>query len=126
MSITPEHAKAHASVPAVTCCRFAAGTVIGPQHLEDPTIVPELEKSGLLQIPGDCLTIGEVLGATLQETVDGFIPLTSHRLQASPDRTTNRFDTQASCVQSSPVCSGTSPLHAEWEPCIHRRWAGHL
>jgi D-proline reductase (dithiol) PrdA len=111
MSITPEHAKAHASAPAVTCCRFAAGTIVGPQHLEDPTILPELEKSGLLQIPGDCLTIGEVLGATLQESVDGFTPLMSHILQVSPDR---------------PVCSGTSPqTHAHelhTEKCLRKHF----
>jgi D-proline reductase (dithiol) PrdA len=103
MSITPEHAQAHARAPAVTCCRFAAGTIIGPQHLEDPTIVPELENTGLLQIPEYCLTIGEVLGAVLQETVDGLTPLTPDILQASPDRNPNRFDTQVSCMQSSPV-----------------------
>jgi D-proline reductase (dithiol) PrdA len=84
MSIRPEDAKAHAHAPAVTCCRFEAGTVIGPEHLEDPTVLPDLEQSGFLQIPDDCFTIGEALGAVLRETVDGFTPLTSALLRQPP------------------------------------------
>jgi D-proline reductase (dithiol) PrdA len=81
MSIRPEDAKAHAHAPAVTCCRFEAGTVVGPEQLEDPTVLPELEQSGFLHIPDDCLTIGEALGTVLRETVDGFTPLTPSRLR---------------------------------------------
>lgn len=76
MSITLEKAKAHMNEPAVTCCRFAAGTVIGPSNLEDPSIVFELKNSGLLKIQDDCLKIGEVLGSILKRTVDGLTPLT--------------------------------------------------
>ncbi len=76
MSITPEKAIVHANDYAVTCCRFGAGTVIGPENLEDPNILPELVKSGLLKIPTNCLKIGEVLGRKLKETVDGLTPLT--------------------------------------------------
>ncbi len=65
MAIRPEHATAHATAPAVTCCRCPAGTVIGPANLEDPLLLPELEQSGVLKIPPECLRIGEVLGATL-------------------------------------------------------------
>ncbi len=40
MSINAETAKKHANDPAVTCCRFEAGTVISPENLEDPAILP--------------------------------------------------------------------------------------
>ncbi|RKD33798.1 D-proline reductase (dithiol) proprotein PrdA [Thermohalobacter berrensis] len=80
MSITEETAKQHANDYAVTCCRFEAGTVIDPSTLEDPNIFPDLEDSGLLEIPENCLKIGEVLGAKLKETVDALTPLTSDLL----------------------------------------------
>jgi D-proline reductase (dithiol) PrdA len=64
----------------VTCCRFEAGTVIGPDQLEDPTLFPDFERVGFLHIPENCLSIGQVLGATLTETVDGFTPLTPERV----------------------------------------------
>ena len=77
MSITLETAKEHANDVAVTCCRFEAGTVITPENLEDPEILPDLEDSGLLEIPENVLTIGQVLGAALTETVDSLTPLTA-------------------------------------------------
>ncbi|SKC37477.1 D-proline reductase (dithiol) proprotein PrdA [Maledivibacter halophilus] len=80
MSITLETAQEHANDKAVTCCRFEAGTVIEPSNLEDPNIIPDLEASGLLEISEECLTIGEVLGAKLKETVDALTPLTSNLL----------------------------------------------
>jgi len=80
MSITLETAQEHANDIAVTCCRFEAGTIIDPSNLEDPNIIPDLEASGLLEIPDDCLKIGEVLGATLKETVDALTPLTANLL----------------------------------------------
>jgi len=76
MSITAETAKEHANDLAVTCCRFEAGTVIDPTNLEDPVIFPDLEDSGLLEIPANALKIGEVLGAVLKVTVDALTPLT--------------------------------------------------
>lgn len=77
MSITHETAKEHAKDPAVSCCRFEAGTVIGPSNLEDPAIFSDLTDSGLLTIPANCLTIDQVLGATLTKTVDALTPLTA-------------------------------------------------
>ncbi len=76
MSITNETAKQHANDNAITCCRFEAGTVIDPSNLEDPNLIPDLEDSGLLEIPGNCLKIGEVLGARLIQTVDALTALT--------------------------------------------------
>lgn len=77
MSITAETAKAHAKDPAVSCCRFEAGTVIDVANLEDPAIFADLEDSGLLEITGSTLTIEEVLGAKLTKTVDALTPLTA-------------------------------------------------
>ncbi len=77
MSISAETAKAHANDPAVSCCRFEAGTVIEVSNLEDPAIFPDLVDSGLLTIPENGLTIGEVLGAKLTKTIDALTPLTA-------------------------------------------------
>ena len=75
MSITAETAKAHAHDPAVLCCRAEAGITIEPANLEDPAIFDDLVDSGLLNLDG-CLTIEEVLGATLTKTCDSLAPLT--------------------------------------------------
>lgn len=80
MSITKETAMEHINDYAVTCCRFQAGTVIDPSNLEDPNIIPDLEVSGLLEIPENCLKIGEVLGAKLKKTIDSLTPLTEEFL----------------------------------------------
>lgn len=77
MSITLETAKAHAKDPAVTCCRFEAGTVIEVSNLEDPAIFADLQDSGLLNISADCLTIEQVLGAKLTKTLDALTPITA-------------------------------------------------
>jgi D-proline reductase (dithiol) PrdA len=84
---------AHSNAPAVTCCRCEAGTVIGPAHLEDPTLFPDFERVGFLHIPAQCLTIGQVLGATLQDTVDGFTPLTPEKVVREQATTTGRGET---------------------------------
>ncbi|KPU27041.1 proline reductase [Caloranaerobacter sp. TR13] len=81
MSITPETAKQHENDYAVTCCRFEAGTIIEPSTLEDPNILPDLQDSGLLEIPKNCLKIGEVLGAKLIKTIDALTPLTPDLLE---------------------------------------------
>lgn len=76
MAITPEAAEMYKNDYAVVCCRTEVGTVITPDHLEDPTIFPDLEDSGLLSIPDNCLKIGEVLGAKLIKTIDSLTPIT--------------------------------------------------
>ena len=75
MSITAETAKAHAKDPAVLCCRAEAGITIEAANLEDPAIFDELVDAGLLNLDG-CLTIEQVLGATLTKTSDSLSPLT--------------------------------------------------
>lgn len=81
MSITLETAKAHAKDPAVSCCRFEAGTVIEVSNLEDPAIFADLEDSGLLNIEANCVTIEQALGAKLIKTVDALTPLTMDVLE---------------------------------------------
>ncbi len=80
MAITPETAREHANDLAVVCCRTEAGTIIEASNLEDPAIFPDLEDSGLLQIPKNCLKIGEVLGTKLIKTIDSLTPLTPELL----------------------------------------------
>lgn len=81
MSITAETAKQHAKDPAVLCCRIEGNSVLGPDNLEDPAIFPDLEDSGLLEIPENVLTIEEVLGATIKEATDALVPLTRELLE---------------------------------------------
>ncbi|MBC2576043.1 D-proline reductase (dithiol) proprotein PrdA [Peptostreptococcus canis] len=81
MSITNETAKAHANDPAVCCCRFEAGTVVEAANLEDPAIFPDLIDSGLLELPENVLTIGQVLGAKLTQTLDALTPMTTDNVE---------------------------------------------
>ncbi|KDR93861.1 D-proline reductase (dithiol) PrdA [Peptoclostridium litorale DSM 5388] len=103
MSITAETAQAHANDPAVTCCRFEAGTVIEPSNLEDPNILPDLEDSGLLEIPSNGLKIGEVLGAKLKVTVDALTPLTADVLDGVKEIKSEEAAPVAEEVSAEPV-----------------------
>ena len=84
MSITAETAKAHANDPAVLCCRAEEVITIEPANLEDPAIFDELVDSGLLSLDG-CLTIAQVLGATLTKTSDSLSPLTPDNVSGFKD-----------------------------------------
>lgn len=84
MSITAETAKQHANDPAVLCCRAEEGITIEPANLEDPAIFDELVDSGLLTLDG-CLTISQVLGATLTKTSDSLCPLTPDNVSGYKD-----------------------------------------
>ncbi|ABR46890.1 D-proline reductase (dithiol) [Alkaliphilus metalliredigens QYMF] len=81
MAITVETAKEHMNDLAIVCCRTQAGTIIEASHLEDPAIFADLEDSGLITIPDNCLKIGEVLGAKLVKTIDSLVPLTPDLLE---------------------------------------------
>lgn len=98
MSITAETAQAHANDFAVTCCRFEAGTIIDPSNLEDPNIFPDLEDSGLLELPSTTLKIGEVLGAKLKQTVDALTPLTAEVLEGI-----TKMESQEAPVEEAPA-----------------------
>lgn len=76
LAITKEQAMEHRDSYAITCCRFEEGTIISSSNIEDPNLIPDLEDSGLIEIPENCLKIGEVLGGTLKKTVDALTPLT--------------------------------------------------
>lgn len=75
MSLSPEMAQDYADQPAVLCCRTEQGTIISPDHLEDPVIFEDLIDSGLLELTDDTLTIEQVLGARLLETAEALCPL---------------------------------------------------
>jgi len=81
MSISAEQAEKLKNGVAVVCCRTEAGTMITPEHLEDPTIFPDLEDSGLLSIPDNCAKIGQVIGAKVIKTIDSLTPLTPDILE---------------------------------------------
>lgn len=81
MSITAETAKEHAKDPAVLCCRAEEGTKLTAANLEDPAIFDDLVESGLLNLE-HCLTIGQVLGATLIRTCDSLTPITSDAIDS--------------------------------------------
>ena len=83
MAININTAKEHLHDPAVACCRFEAGMVITPEQLEDPAIFSDLEESGLLTIPDNCLTIEQVLGVKLTKTIDALMPITPEHVDSS-------------------------------------------
>lgn len=76
MSISKEEAKKYAYKKAVTCCKIEEGKVIQASDLEDPTVLPALESSGLLNMPENNLKIGQVIGAKLLESIGSLTPLT--------------------------------------------------
>ncbi|MFX3616540.1 MAG: D-proline reductase (dithiol) proprotein PrdA [Sporolactobacillus sp.] len=76
MSITLETANQHKDDPAVLCCLTHKDTVLSPENLEDPAIIPDLEESGLLDIPEGSLMIGQVLGCMLIKEADAMTALT--------------------------------------------------
>lgn len=103
MSITKETAMQHKEDPAVTCCRFEAGQVVEPSTLEDPAIFADLEDTGLLEITDATLTIGQVLGAKLKETVDSLTPLTADMLEELPESEAEEAHVAAEAEGAAPA-----------------------
>lgn len=103
MSITLETAQAHANDPAVCCCRFEAGTIIAPENLEDPAIFADLEDSGLLTIPENGLTIGQVLGAKLKETLDALSPMTTENVEGYKAGEAKEVVAEEAVVEEAPA-----------------------
>lgn len=87
MSITVETANQHKNAPAVVCCLTKKGTVLSPSNLEDPNIFPDLVEAGLLKLPKDVLTIGEVIGVKLLRTIDALTPITSDMVEVNEGNT---------------------------------------
>lgn len=101
MSITAETAKAHAKDPAVLCCRAEAGITIEAANLEDPAIFDELVDAGLLNLDG-CLTIEQVLGATLTKTSDSLSPLTTDNVSGIKEAAAEE---EAPAVEEAPAAA---------------------
>ena len=76
MSLSKEMAEKHKDDVAVLCCRAEAGTVLSEHNLEDPSLFDEMVDMGILELPEDTLTIGQVMGATLNTTADSLTALT--------------------------------------------------
>ncbi|MCL2855431.1 MAG: D-proline reductase (dithiol) proprotein PrdA [Defluviitaleaceae bacterium] len=81
MAISVDNVKANASKPAISCCRFEAGVVVDHSHLEDPALFGDLEDSGLLTIPADCYTIGQVMGGKIIKTIGALTPMTAEYVE---------------------------------------------
>ncbi|MGM9891548.1 D-proline reductase (dithiol) proprotein PrdA [Limosilactobacillus sp.] len=96
MSISVETAKEHLNDPAVLCCRREKGKLLEASDLEDPTLFPDYEDSGLLELPDNVLTIGQVLGATLNKTMDALLPLTPDVVDNIQDPSAQKDDEDAS------------------------------
>ena len=101
MSISVETAKEHLNDPAVLCCRREKGKLLEASDLEDPTLFPDYEDSGLLKLPDDHLTIGQVLGATLNKTMDALMPLTPDVVDNIQDPSAQNDEEEAADVVST-------------------------
>ncbi|MGO1581512.1 MAG: D-proline reductase (dithiol) proprotein PrdA [Senegalia sp. (in: firmicutes)] len=77
MSLTIEQANKYFDKKAVVCCRMDKGATIGAADLEDPTLFSELEETGIITIPENALTIGEVLGSKAIDVIDGLTAITA-------------------------------------------------
>ena len=113
MSITKEMAMQHKDDPAVTCCRFEAGEIIEPSVLEDPAIFPDLEDTGLLEITDATLTIGQVIGGKLKETVDSLTPLTMDLVEDLPENGIGEEEEKTDVISdkapAAPAPQGAAP-----------------
>lgn len=111
MSITAETAKQHANDPAVLCCRAEEGITIEPANLEDPAIFDELVDSGLLSLDG-CLTISQVLGATLTKTSDSLCPLTPDNVSGYKDAADAEAETEEA-ADSEPEAASAPDIKVD-------------
>ena len=111
MSITSETAKEHANDPAVLCCRAEEGITIEPANLEDPSIFDELVDSGLLSLDG-CLTISQVLGATLTKTSDSLCPLTPDNVAGFKEAADSAEETEKA-EDSAPAAATITDIRAD-------------
>ncbi|MCC5909148.1 MAG: D-proline reductase (dithiol) proprotein PrdA [Clostridiaceae bacterium] len=109
MAITVETAQEHKNDIAVVCCRTEAGTILEASNLEDPAIFPDLEDSGLLQVPDNCLKIGEVLGAKLVKTIDSLTPLTPDLLEGIQTIEADEKKAEEKVVEEVKPVAATQP-----------------
>lgn len=110
MAISEEYAKEHAKSPAVLCCRAEEGVVLTSHNLEDPAIFDDLVDSGLLNLDG-CLTIGQVIGATLTGTYDSLTPLTVDKIdKIVEEKEEAPAQSNAPIAAATPATSFTAPV----------------
>jgi len=102
MAISKDAVNEYAKSPAVTCCRFEAGTVIDHSHLEDPALFADLTDSGLISIGSDCFTIEQVMGKALIKTISALTPITSEYV----DHIAPSQENPAAIPQTSSSSSG--------------------
>ncbi|WP_422487345.1 D-proline reductase (dithiol) proprotein PrdA [Gudongella sp. DL1XJH-153] len=111
MAITVETAQEHKDDIAVVCCRTEAGTIIEASNLEDPAIFPDLEDSGLLQVPDNCLKIGEVLGAKLIKTIDSLTPITPDLVEGVQTmKVAEEKEEEATTVEPKTEAAHSAPM----------------
>jgi len=102
MSLTEQEAKHFRDKPAVLCCRREAGAVLSPEDFEDPSLFSELESSDILKIPPNSLTIGQVLGLRLTETVNALTPITPDTVHLQESAVKERESQE---IHGSVICT---------------------
>lgn len=83
MALTHEQAQANLDKKAVLALRSVEGTTVSEALLEDPAMFDQLVDLGLIEIPEDTLTIGEVLGAETKGLVEGLTAITPDLVDTS-------------------------------------------
>ena len=83
MALTHEQAQANLDKKAVLALRSVEGTAVNEALLEDPAMFDQLIDLGLIEIPENTLTIGEVLGAELKGLVEGLTAITPDLVDTS-------------------------------------------
>lgn len=83
MALTHEQAQANLDKKAVLALRSVEGTAVNEALLEDPAMFDQLVDLGLIEIPENTLTIGEVIGAELKGLVEGLTAITPDLVDTS-------------------------------------------
>lgn len=83
MALTHEQAQANLDKKAVLALRSVEGTTVNEALLEDPAMFDQLIDLGLIEIPENTLTIGEVLGAETKKLVEGLTAITPDLVDTS-------------------------------------------
>ena len=83
MALTHEQAQANLDKKAVLALRSVEGTAVNEALLEDPAMFDQLIDLGLIEIPENTLTIGEVLGAETKKLVEGLTAITPDLVDTS-------------------------------------------
>ncbi|MDR0425195.1 MAG: D-proline reductase (dithiol) proprotein PrdA [Clostridiales Family XIII bacterium] len=107
--MSKEKAMAYLNEPAVLCCQRGKGTVISEADLEDPTIFADLQDSGLLSIPDGSLTVGDVLGMTLNADVEALTALRPSMLEGGAAKPAPSAAAGGAAPGSVTACGAAAP-----------------